>query len=277
MRRMGGERTGATYEENPQQKAEAELQEVFRSFEGEDDDRRGIVPAYEAMGLGDMTPIPHVIFDELLNNRILMSYDCAERMDIMLDVTREKGVEVPFVLIGEQAKKTNYVMFNEFYSVKNNSGLTWNECDFKKVTDANVGLVGSFKKRIEAVAKMHDGSRAIICFGHTHPEDRSIYYGTYSRGDLRNLIQYDDSIAKVKREMKDDDNISAEVKREMEDNGPQTLSCVIAANGDMDFMFYDHDDRNFYKFTNVLRMTDDGSKEMLQNYTFKTPLPRQYR
>ncbi len=276
MRRMGGERTGATYEENPQQKAEAELQEVFRSFERPEDDRRAIVPAYEAMGLGDMTPIPHIIFDELPNNRILMSYDCAERMNIMLDVTREKGVEVPFVLIGEQAKKTNYVMFNEFYSVKNNSGLTWNECDFEKVTDANVGLVGSFKKRIEAVAKMHDGSRAIICFGHTHPA-KGDYYGTYSRGDLRNLIQYDDSIAKVKREMKDDDNIPAEVKREMEDNSPQTLSCVIMANGDMDFLFYDHGRKNFYKFTNVLRMNDDGNKEMLQNYTFITPPPQQYR
>ena len=210
------------------------------------------------MGLGDMTPISHVIFDELLDNRILMSYDCAERMNIMLDVTRDKGVEVPFVLIGEQAKKTNYVMFDEFYSVKNNSGLTWNECDFEKVMDANVGLVGSFKKRIEAVAKMHDGSRAIICFGHTHPAV-SDYYGTYSRADLRNLIQYDDSIADIKKDMKD--------------NRSQTLSCVIMANGDMDFLFYDHEKKNFYKFTNVLGMNsndiNDGA-EMLQNYTFKT-------
>ena len=59
----------------------------------------------------------------------------------------------------------------------------------------------------------------------------------------------------------------------MKDNRSQTLSCVFAANGDMDFMFYDHEWKNFYKFTNVLGMNsndiNDGA-EMLQNYTFKT-------
>ena len=273
MRRMGGERTGATYEENPQQKAEAELQEVFRSFE-QDPLRRGIVPAFEELGYGDMTPIPHEIFDELPDNHILMTNDCVKGMEDILGSTISHNVEVPFVLIGETEGNTNKVFFDKIYTIPKKliKGLEGKECNINMVERENRDLIPNFEDRIEEVAKLDDGSRAIICFGHTHPA-RGGYYGTYSRADLRNLIQYDDSIAQVKREMKDNDDIPVEVKREIENNGPQTLSCVIAANGDMDFMFYDHERKNFYKFTNVLGMNsndiNDGA-EMLQNYTFKT-------
>lgn len=246
-------------EEDPQQIAEAELQEVFRSFE-QDPLRRGIVPAFEELGYGDMTPIPHEIFDELPDNHILMTNDCVKGMEDILGSTISHNVEVPFVLIGETEGNTNKVFFDKIYTIPKKliKGLEGKECDINMVERENRDLIPNFEDRIEEVAKLDDGSRAIICFGHTHPA-KGGYYGTYSRADLRNLIQYDDSIAKVRQKMKD--------------NRSQTLSCVIAANGDMDFMFYDHDDRNFYKFTNVLGMNsndiNDGA-EMLQNYTFKT-------
>ena len=215
----------------------------------------------------DMTPIPHEIFRELPDNRILMTNKCANRMKGILELTKLEEVEVPFVLIGETEGDTNMVLFDAFYTIttaESVDDLKDNECDINMVERQNGDLIPNFEDRIKEVAKLDDGSRAIICFGHTHPA-KGDYYGTYSRGDLRNLIQYDDSIAKVRQKMKD--------------NRSQTLSCVIAANGDMDFMFYDHDynHRNFFKFTNVLGMNsndiDDGA-EMLQNYTFITPPPQ---
>lgn len=223
-----------------------------------------MLPPYEAMGYGDMTPIPHEIINEMPDNRILMGYDCAEYMNMILEVTQLKRVEVPFVLIGETVGDTNKVMFDKFYTLREEDvgRLASGACDVQMVIDGHEELVPNFKERIASMVEQADGSRAIICFGHTHPQS-SPWYGTYSEADYKGVIEFGDSIDPA--------------RRSVGDNRSQTLGCVIMANGDVDFMFYDRSAVNFYKFTNVSRMNAEGGEEELRNYTFKTPLPMRRR
>lgn len=81
---------------------EVELQKVF--------ERNGIsdlVARYEEMGYGGMTPIPHEIINEMPNGRILLGNNCAEYLKMMIEVTQQRRVEVPFIMIGETVYDTN--------------------------------------------------------------------------------------------------------------------------------------------------------------------------
>lgn len=217
-----------------------------------------LVAPYEAMGYGDMTPIPHEIISEMPNGRILLNNNCVEYLKMMLEVTQLKRAEVPFVLIGETAGDTNKVLFDDFYTIGSESAskLEDAQCDVQMVINKHEELVPNFKERIREMQRKGDGSRAIICFGHTHPR-LGFYYGTYSMGDYKNVIQFDDSIKWVRRAVGDD--------------RAQTLGCMVAANGDIDFMFYDRNVINFYKFTDVRGMNSRNEEEILQSYTFNTP------
>ena len=234
---------------------EVELQEVF--------ERNGIsdlVARYEEMGYGGMTPIPHEIINEMPNSRILLGNNCTEYLKMMVEVTQQRRVEVPFIMIGETVYDTNEVLFDDFYTVRESSASRLEEmaCDIQTVLDEHEELEPNFKKRIKALQKRNDGSRAIICFGHTHP-NRSAYYGTYSKEDFKNIIQYDDSIGQARSSAGDD--------------RAQTLGCMVAANGDVDFMFYDRAVSNFYKFKSVAGRKLDGRVERFQSYSFRTPMP----
>ena len=234
---------------------EVELQKVF-----ERNDISDLVACYEEMGHDGMTPIPHEIINEMPNGRILLGNNCAEYLKIMIEVTRQRGVEVPFVMIGETVYDTNKVLFDDFYTVREDSASRLEEtsCDIQTVLNEHEELEPNFKERIKALQKRNDGSRAIICFGHTHP-NRSAYYGTYSKEDFKNIIQYDDSIGRARSSVGDD--------------RAQTLGCMVAANGDVDFMFYDRTTTNFYKFTSVAGRKSDGGVEGFRSYSFRTPLP----
>ena len=219
-----------------------------------------LVASYEEMGYGGMTPIPHEIINEMPDGHILLSDNCAEYIKIMIEATQLRGVEVPFVMIGETVYDTNKVLFDDFYTIKGDSASRLEEmsCDIQTVLDEHEELEPNFTERIRALQKRNDGSRVIICFGHTHP-NRSAYYGTYSKEDFKNIIQYDDSIERARSSVGDD--------------RAQTLGCMVAANGDVDFMFYDRTATNFYKFTSVAGRKSDGRVERFQSYSFRTPMP----
>ena len=223
-----------------------------------------LVAPYKEMGYGDMTPIPHEIINEMPNGRIILNNNCAEYLKVLLEVTQRERVEAPFVLIGETVGDTNKVLFNDFYTIGDNRAnqLENAACDVQMVIDDHVELVPNFKERIREIRGRNDNGRAIICFGHTHPESSS-YYGTYSMEDYKNVIQFDDSIGPARHAVGDERS--------------QTLGCMLAANGDVDFMFYDRAAENFYKFTDVERFNPNGEVEGLQCYTFSTPLPIGYR
>ena len=82
------------------------------------------------------------------------------------------------------------VLFDDFYTVRESSANRLEEmsCDIQTVLGEHEELEPNFKERIKELQKRNDGSRAIICFGHTHP-NRSAYYGTYSKEDFKNIIQ----------------------------------------------------------------------------------------
>ena len=71
------------------------------------------------------------IINEMPNGRILLGDNCAEYLKIMIEVTRQRRVEVPFIMIGETVYDTNKVLFDDFYTIKGDSASRLEEmaCD----------------------------------------------------------------------------------------------------------------------------------------------------
>ncbi len=217
-----------------------------------------IVTEYEKMGFGGQTPVPHECISELPSGKVELDENCTEFMELMLEFTKNARKEIPFMLIGRTDGETNVIRFEKFYTVgaEDMSKLQQQECDPNLVFAANDEMVGDFKATIKSANEV--GDRAIMCFGHTHP-NCTAYYGTYDTADLRNVIQHDDSIDGV--------------RRSVGDSRAQTVDCVITADGDMDFMFFDEGTEQFYKIGEVSGVGRDGTVQEMQNYSFRTPLP----
>ena len=230
---------------------------MWRAFKNGDFD--DIVKRYEEMGYGGQTPVPHEVIKGLPNGEVKLNENCTEYIKVAMEYTQAIKKELPFVMIGETDGESNTVNFDKFYTVgpEDVPKLAAQECDPNLVFERNAGLVGDFK---DAIAHTNGvGSHAVFCFGHTHP-DLTDYYGTYDTQDLRNIIQHDDSIDGVRRSVGDD--------------RAQVMDCVVMANGDVDFMFFDKNVEEFYKIKKVVGKTESGQSEEMQNYQFKTPLPR---
>ena len=218
-----------------------------------------IVARYEEMGYGGQTPVPHECIQSLPNGEVVLDQTCTEYIKVAMEYTRQAKKELPFVMIGATDGESNTVKFDSFYTVTPDDipGLSAQECDPNLVFTRNPQLVQDFKDAI--VRANGNGSRAVMCFGHTHP-DLTSYYGTYDTQDLRNTIQHDDAIDNVRRSAGDD--------------RAQVVDCVAMANGDVDFMFFDKNVEMFYKVKRVVGTDAAGGSEEMQNYQFKTPLPR---
>ena len=135
------------------------------------------------------------------------------------DVTNETNQEFPFFLYGKEISN-NQIEFTEFISSSNNRQNV--EASF------NQTMINNLQNRING--NLNNG--LVVCHGHSHPPIGS-FHQNFSLGDFISYMQMnqDNSVFKNKQ--------------------VELTSCLVTSTGDMNFVFYDNQSDNFYRFTNV--------------------------
>ena len=168
---------------------------------------------------GEMTPINSEIINDMPNAEIILSEQVYEMLLAVQDVTNETNQEFPFFLYGKEISN-NQIEFTEFISSSNNRQNV--EASF------NQTMINNLQNRING--NLNNG--LVVCHGHSHPPIGS-FHQNFSLGDFISYMQMnqDNSVFKNKQ--------------------VELTSCLVTSTGDMNFVFYDNQSDNFYRFTNV--------------------------
>ena len=175
---------------------------------------------FDAYGsYGEMTPINSNIINNMPNAKIILSDQVYEMLLAIQDVTNETYQEIPFFLYGKETSN-NQIEFTEFVSSSNNRQNA--EASF------NQTMINNLQNRIKG--NLNKG--LVVCHGHSHPPIGS-FHQNFSLGDFISYMQMnqDNSVFKNKQ--------------------VELTSCLVTSTGDINFVFYDNQSDNFYRFTNV--------------------------
>lgn len=168
---------------------------------------------------GEMTPINSQIINDMPRGNIVLSEEVYEMLLAVRDATVDTKQEFPFFLYGKETSD-NVIEFNEFMSASNNrQGM---EASF------NSQMLSNLTNRING--NMNNG--LVVCHGHSHPPIGE-FNENFSLGDFSSYI-----------EMNQNNSVFKNKKVEL-------TSCLVTPKGDINFVFYDNVNDNFYRFTNV--------------------------
>lgn len=168
---------------------------------------------------GEMTPINSDIINNIPASQIILSEEVYEMLLAVQDVTNSTNQEFPFFLYGKEVA-SNIIGFNEFMSSSNNRQSV--EASF------NANMIENLQKKVNG--NLNNGF--VVCHGHSHPPIGS-FHQNFSLGDFTSYMQMnqDNPVFKTKQ--------------------VELTSCLVTSTGDINFVFYDNQSNNFYRFTNV--------------------------
>lgn len=185
-------------------------------------------------GFDEMTPINSDIINNMPNAQIVLSEDVYERLLAVQDVTLSTNQEFPFFLYGKEIG-SNQIEFNEFMSVSNNRQRT--------SASFNQTMINYLQDKING----NLNSGFVVCHGHSHPPIGD-FHQNFSLGDFTSFMQMNEENPVFKN-------------RQVE-----LTSCVVTITGDINFVFYDNVNQNFYRFTNVVVREKDNNYRPVNCY-----------
>lgn len=168
--------------------------------------------------LGENAPINSELLKGMPNGEIILSKEVYEFLEIIKDVTSEDKKEFTFLLFGTYLDNT--VIFDDYYSNNDN-------CSSTSATYNNETIL-----KMEDFIKKNNGTKAVLCKGHSHPKIGNLYKN-FSVGDL--ISSY---------KMFHDNDV-------FKDRSVELISCMIPEDDNPNFLFYDSQVDNFYKFQNI--------------------------
>lgn len=175
----------------------------------------------------EMTPINSDIINNMPNAIIILSEEVYQMLLVIKEVTNEANQVFPFFLYGKEIKN-NQIEFNEFMSASNNRQNT--EASF------NQTMINNLQNRIKG--NLNTG--LVVYQGHSHPPIGD-FHQNFSLGDFTSFMQMNEDIPVFKN-------------RQVE-----LISCLVTNTGDINFVFYDNVNQNFYRFTNVVVRGKDNN------------------
>lgn len=176
---------------------------------------------------GEMTPINSDIINNMPNAQIVLSEEVYQMLLAIKEVTNETNQEFPFFLYGKEVGN-NQIEFTEFMSASNNRQNA--EASF------NETMINNLQNRING--NLNNG--LVVCHGHSHPPIGN-FHQNFSLGDFTSFMQ-----------MNEDNPVFKNRQVEL-------TSCLVTSTGDINFVFYDNANENFYRFTNVFVKDKDNN------------------
>lgn len=176
---------------------------------------------------GEMTPINSDIVNNMPNAQIVLSEQVYEMLLAIQEATNSTNQEFPFFLYGKEVGN-NRIEFTEFMSASNNRQNA--EASF------NDTMINNLQNRING--NLNNG--LVVCHGHSHPPIGN-FHQNFSLGDFTSFMQMNEENPVFKN-------------RQVE-----LTSCLVTSTGDINFVFYDNANQNFYRFTNVVVRGKDNN------------------
>ncbi len=183
---------------------------------------------------GEMTPINSDIIVNMPNAVIILSEEVYERLLAVQYVTNETNQEFPFFLYGQETAG-NQIEFNEFFSSSNNRQ--------NASASFNQSMMNNLQNRING--NLNNG--LVVCHGHSHPPIGN-FNQNFSLGDFTSYIQMNQNNSVFKNKQ------------------VELTSCLVTSTGDINFVFYDNLNDNFYRFTNVFVKDKDNNMTPVNCY-----------
>lgn len=169
---------------------------------------------------GEMTPINSDIINNMPNAQIVLSEEVYQMLLAIKEVTNETNQEFPFFLYGKEVGN-NQIEFTEFMHASNNRQNA--EASF------NETMINDLQNKINE----NLNNWLVVCHGHSHPPIGN-FNQNFSLGDFTSFMQ-----------MNEDNPVFKNRQVEL-------TSCLVTSTGDINFVFYDNVNENFYRFTNVV-------------------------
>lgn len=192
-------------------------------------------------GYDEMTPINSDIINNMPNAQIVLSESVYEMLLAVQDVTLSTNQEFPFFLYGKEIGN-NQIEFNEFMSANNNRQNT--------SASFNQSMIKDLQNRING--NLNNGF--VVCHGHSHPPIGD-FHQNFSLGDFTSFMQ-----------MNEDNPVFKNRQVEL-------TSCLVTSTGDINFVFYDNVNQNFYRFTNVVVRGKDNNFTSVNCYGLNQAQP----
>ncbi|MBE6152723.1 MAG: hypothetical protein E7166_00655 [Firmicutes bacterium] len=177
----------------------------------------------------EMTPINSDIINNMPNASIVLSEQVYEMLLAVQEATISTNQEFPFFLYGKETGN-NQIEFTEFMSASNNRQ--------NAAASFNQTMLNNLQSRING--NLNNG--LVVCHGHSHPPIGN-FHQNFSLGDFTSYM-----------EMNQENSVFKNKQVEL-------TSCLVTSTGDINFVFYDNANQNFYRFTNVF------VKDANNNYT----------
>ena len=179
-----------------------------------------------------MAPINSSIINDMPNAKIVLSNSVYEMLLAIQEATLLTNQEFPFFLYGQEIAN-NIIEFNEFISISDNRNSA--EASFNQTMINN----------LESKIKENLNRSFVICHGHSHPPIGN-FHQNFSLGDFTSLVQ-----------MNENNPIFKSRKVEL-------VGALVTSTGDVNFVFYDNLNQNFYRFTKEF-VKDKDNKYMSIN------------
>ena len=168
---------------------------------------------------GENTPINSSIINNMPNASVVLSEEVYESLLAIHDVTNDSKQEFPFFLYGKEVGN-NVILFDEFVSSSSNR------------QNAQAHFDQNMINNLENKINNNTSGNLVVCHGHSHPP----------LGDFNENFSYGDFISYV--EMNQNNQVFRSKQAEL-------TSCLVTPSGDINFVFYDNVNDNFFRFTNV--------------------------
>jgi len=172
------------------------------------------------------------------NARIVLSYEVYQTLNLLQKHTTKKDNEHKFLLSGKVSEGT--IVFDDVYA---NVGDNQHSAGFR---GQSADVASAFIERAE---NNNADNNVIICMRHTH-RNKAKYQHNFS---LKDMVAYYDT---------------RETNASFKSRKMELISCVLI-EGNYNFVFYDENANDFFKFTNVQYITKYGQLKSLPAYTEK--------
>ena len=168
---------------------------------------------------GEETPINKDIINDMPKAKIILTREVYEWLLAIQEETLSSNQEFPFLLYGYEREK-NQIEFSEFMSSSSERQSS------VAVFDSN--MQQDLQNKINA----NKNRNFVVCHGHSHTMIGD-FCENFSLGDFMTYMEMNESNGVFKN-------------KEVELTG-----CVVTPSGDINFIFYDNQVQNFYRFTYV--------------------------
>lgn len=187
---------------------------------------------------GVNTPIDSKQLDDVPKGKVILSQSVFEELLKVNDESEQARAEFSYLLTGITEGQT--VKFDNIVWCRNQGNEQ--EANFAP-------LVPKLNAYVNAVQQLGE-QNAIVCNGHTHPKNMSVYAEDFSLYDMAGYMQ-----------MKEDNAVFKD--------GTIDLCGGIMSDLNFNFCFYDDRMGNFYKFNDVMLELETGEQVPLSCYDRK--------